>query len=138
MKILISWIVIAAVATIVAVSMGQSGAAYFFGGIALWPIVLLIVVIKLRAVQVQRSGRAQPDGLVAGIPFWFVGNGRIRLVDARIEGTMRRFGSLDAFRVFAASMSPEAEVSGKIPPSPRAQIMPGARRNIRAKTTLPG
>lgn len=125
LKILSAWIAIAATCTIVAISSGQNGVAYFFGGLLVWPIALALLVKKLRTYREQRLVRAQPDGFVAGFPFWFVCEGRVRLVDAWIHGTMTRFGSLETFRAFVASMSPEAEVSGTIPPPP-AHIMSDA------------
>lgn len=122
MGLLIFWIVMAAICAIIARSKGLSGTAYFFGGLILWPIVLVVAIVKPRAGHVKGGAREQPHGVIGGMPFWFVGHAKNAPVDALVQGTMTRFTSVEALRSFAAAMS-NPTISDAPAPLPAPAVM---------------
>lgn len=102
MELLIFWIIMAAICAIIARSKGLSGTAYFLGGLILWPIVLVVALVKPRKAA---QARPQPDGIVGGAPFWLVGKGRNASVEALIDGHMIQFRSKEALVSFLETKS---------------------------------
>lgn len=122
MGLVIFWIVMAAICAIIARSKGRSGLAYFLGGLALWPIVLVVAIVKPRAGHLKGNVREQPHGVIGGMPFWFVGHAKNAPVDALVQGTMTRFTSVEALRSFAAAMS-NPTITDAPQPAPAPAIM---------------